>query len=117
MSASPDTWKGDNEMNAISEIVTKRLARGEAQRIHIPWPAHDLGAYGANQSTAADMDRWVSEHVGLPANTSIIGTCAGRAYRGNDLLPCLIVTAARAGAGELPLRIRNTWSDGRGGVR
>jgi hypothetical protein len=100
----------------ISEIVTKRLARGEAQRIHIPWPA-ELGEYGANQSGTADMDRWVSEHVGLPANTSIIGTCAGRAYRGSDLLPCLIVTAAREGTGELPLRIRNTWDDGRGGVR
>lgn len=47
-----------------------------------------------SKSTAADMDHWVSEHVGLPANTSIIGTCAGRAYRGSDLLPCLIVTAA-----------------------
>jgi hypothetical protein len=84
--------------------VTEKMIPGNGVlRVHIPWPAYYIGEYGSGMfdgspvsPSAADrvMDKYVSEKVTLPIGAGIVSVIAGRAYRGQNLTPCIVVTVA-----------------------
>ena len=57
----------------------------------VPWPADELGAYGANTSTDADVDAWVARETGVAPGSVLslddAGLCFGvlSACPGRDL--------------------------------
>lgn len=84
--------------------VTEKMILGNGVlRLHLPWPAYYIGEYGSGMfdgspvSPAASdriMDKYVSEKVTLPIGAGIVSVIAGRAYRGQNLTPCIVVTVA-----------------------
>jgi hypothetical protein len=84
--------------------VTEKMIPGNGVlRLHLPWPAYYIGEYGSGvfdgspvSPEASDrvMDKYVSEKVTLPIGAGIVSVIAGRAYRGQNLTPCIVVTVA-----------------------
>lgn len=109
-------------MYSLSDIVIARLAQEFPQQIHIPWPKEVLGEYGRNDITDAEMDLWVLNNVSIPEPMVVAGICAGKAYYGRDLRPCIVVTVvsrkrlAESGIVAAKLCLRKIWADDRGGV-
>lgn len=105
----------------LSEVVMTRMQQGQAQRIHIPWPI-DLVTDTKGSELDAHLDEWVAANIQLPERMMIVGTLAGTASISRGPLERVVIVtvmdkkdAALPGPGAF--QIRNTWADGRGGVR
>ena len=77
----------------ILKTFRKHRSMGGARRVLVPWPTGVLGAYGANQTTDADMDSWVRANI-IPSSEKleITGICPGNAERDGVATPCIVVT-------------------------
>lgn len=76
-------------------------------KILIPWPVDALGAYGANASSADEMDAWVYDNLAVPEDAAIVGIGAGRNRDGHPLIQVSLKSSDALGDPTYPHITRN----------